>query len=97
VTNENCASSYLFFTASILLALAVSLLFVSGWRNIVAISAGEWRTIGLRYDCAIVTTDWRDPTLDWGDIVAISAGSQHMIALGSNGTIMCVLFCCIIK
>ena len=59
---------------------------------IVAISAGDDHTVGLRSDGTVVAVgDNEDGQCDvsgWSDIVSISAGSEHTVGLRSGGTVV---------
>ena len=63
---------------------------VSGWRNIVAVSA----TVGLKADGTVVAVGDNDDgecdVSDWTDIVAVSAGSSHTVGLKADGTVVAV-------
>ena len=65
---------------------------ISGWSDIMAISAGEFFTLGLKSDGTVVAQgypyDSRVNVGDWTDIIAISAGASHAIALKSDGTVV---------
>lgn len=67
---------------------------VSGWKDIVAISAGDWHTVGLCSDGTVLSTGNYNgntcSTEDWKDIVAISAGTGFTLGLKSDGTVMAV-------
>lgn len=67
---------------------------VSGWRDIVAISAGDSHTVGLKSDGTVVATgsDYYNAcdVSDWQDIVAISAGGNHTTGLKADGTVVAV-------
>ena len=65
---------------------------VSGWRDIVAISAGYKHTVGLHSDGTVVAVGenkcGRCYVSDWRDIVAISAGNNSTVGLHSDGTVV---------
>jgi len=72
---------------------------VSGWRDIVAITAKYNCTFGLKADGTVVTAgktrriiekDWLDiyDLSGWRDIVAISAGHDHVVGLKADGTVV---------
>ncbi len=70
---------------------------VSGWSDIVAISAGSGHTVGLRSDGTVIATNYTGFYLfnvgqcdvsDWSDVVAISAGSDHTVGLKADGTVV---------
>ena len=56
------------------------------------ISAGYYRTVGLKSDNKVVSTgyihDDKPPFKHWNDIVALSAGWEHTIGLKSDGTVV---------
>ena len=66
---------------------------VSGWTDLVAVSAGV-HTVGLRADGTVVAAGLNDNgqcnVSGWTDIVAISAGSQHTVGLRADGTVVAV-------
>lgn len=74
---------------------------VTGWKDIVAIVAGDWHTVGLRSDGTVVATG-NDGTDDfetydnacavdgWTNIVAIAAGSGYTLGLKSDGSVVYV-------
>ena len=73
---------------------------VSEWTDIVAISAGNGYTVGLKADGTVVATKFNDniftyyhdygqcDVASWTDIVAIDAGSRHTVGLKSDGTVV---------
>ena len=68
---------------------------VSDWRDIVAVAAGAWHTVGLKSDGTVVATEYKgyfdDGQCDvfgWTDIVAVAAGSSHTVGLKSDGTVV---------
>ena len=67
---------------------------VSGWRDIVAISAGDGHTVGLKADGTVVAVGdneaGRCDVSGWRDIVAISAGDFHTVGLKADGTAVAV-------
>lgn len=64
---------------------------VSTWKKITAISARCYQTVGLLSDGTVVETGGRYGGADvsmvrnWKDMIAISAGDNHIIALRKNG------------
>ena len=67
---------------------------VSGWKNIVAITACEAYTVGLKADGSVMATGkniYRQCDVsDWKDIVAISAGGTHTVGLKADGSVVAV-------
>ena len=67
---------------------------VSGWLDIVAISAGGDHTVGLKANGTVVAVGDNDDgqcnVSGWQDIVAISAGYYHTVGLKANGTVVAV-------
>ncbi len=67
---------------------------VSGWKDIVAISAGWDRTVGLKADGTVVAVGLDSWGLcnvsDWENIVAISGGILHTVGLKADGTVVAV-------
>ena len=67
---------------------------VSGWRNIVAVSAGSKHTVGLRSDGTVVAAGADNggqcQVSDWKDVVAVSAMESHTVGLRSDGTVVAV-------
>ena len=65
---------------------------VSNWTDMVAISAGEFHTVGLRANGAVVAVgmnmEGECDISDWTDIVAISAGTWSTFGLKVNGTVV---------
>ena len=70
---------------------------VSGWKDIVAVSAGGgllngYYTVGLKADGTVVAVgdnQWGKCNVsDWKDIVAVSAGGLHTVGLKSDGTVV---------
>ena len=68
---------------------------VSGWRDIVAVAAGECHTVGLKADGTVVATEYTGDyyhgqceVSGWRDIVAVSAGYSHTVGLKSDGTVV---------
>ena len=66
--------------------------FVKFWRNITAVSAGDYHSLGLRNDGTVVAVGansegqcWVD---HWKQIKAISAGATHSVGLRYNGTVI---------
>lgn len=69
---------------------------VSSWHDIVAISAGDYNTIGLKSDGTVISTTVTNSMYDagqcdvssWKDIVAISVGNMQTIGLKADGTVV---------
>ena len=64
---------------------------VSGWRDIIAVSAGEFTSLGLKADGTVVSTgnfsqSWK--VSGWRDIIAIDGGDWHSVGLKSDGTVV---------
>lgn len=66
---------------------------VSGWTDIVAISAGSDSTVGLKADGTVVAVGDNEygqcDVSDWTDIVAISV-DDHTVGLKKDGTVVAV-------
>ena len=64
---------------------------VSGWRDIIAVSADN-HTVGLKSDGTVVATGKNKfgqcDVSGWKDIVAISVGGNHTVGLKSDGTVI---------
>lgn len=68
---------------------------VDEWTDIIAISAGDFHTVGLKSDGTVVTTqtgDSAEKISKWTDIVAISAGYGFTLGLKSNGEVVATGF-----
>ena len=67
---------------------------VSGWKNIVAVSATGWHTVGLKSDGTVMAAGsnmYNECDVSgWENIVAISAGGYHTVGLKSDGTVVAV-------
>jgi hypothetical protein len=65
---------------------------LSGWNDIVQVSAHRFTTVGLKSDGTVVAAGRSDDgQLDvsgWRDIIAVSAGWHHTIGLKSDGTVV---------
>ena len=59
-----------------------------GWQDIIAVSAGDSFTIGLKSDGTVVVVGEKWNVDDWRDIIAVSAGRWHIIGLKSDGTVV---------
>ncbi|MCL2217120.1 MAG: hypothetical protein FWB91_08895 [Defluviitaleaceae bacterium] len=62
------------------------------WRDIVAVSAGAYFTVGLRADGTVVGIGRNDfgqrDFTGWTDIRSVSAGTRHTVGLRTNGTLL---------
>lgn len=58
---------------------------VSDWKDVTAVSAGRFHTVGLRRDGTVVASgaDWAHQcrTVGWSDMTAVSAGGGHTVGL----------------
>ena len=67
---------------------------VSGWTDIVAITAGGSHTVGLKKDGTVVAVGRNNygqcEVSNWTDIVAITAGCAHTVGLKKDGTAVAV-------
>ena len=65
---------------------------VNKWRNIIAVSAGPFFTVGLREDGTVVACGKNDygqcNVGKWRDIVKISCGARHTVGLRADGTVV---------
>lgn len=63
---------------------------VSGWNNIVSISAKSVVTIGLKSDGTVVASHQLSniDVSEWSDIVAVAAGERYVIGLKNDGTLV---------
>ena len=65
-----------------------------GWRDIVAIAAGNYHTVGLKADGTVVAVGDNDDRQcnirDWHDIVAIYAQFSSTVGLKADGTVVAV-------
>lgn len=65
---------------------------VQKWRDIVAVSAGNQHTVGLRSDGTVVAAGFNTygecDVSDWSDIVEITAGYCFTAGLKSDGTVV---------
>ena len=65
---------------------------VSGWTDIVAVSASGVHTIGLKSDGTVVACGENKQgqcnVSNWTDIVAVSSRGAHTVGLKSDGTVM---------
>lgn len=67
---------------------------ISGWSNIVAVSAGSMHLVGLKGDGTVVAVGNNDygqcDVGEWEDIVAIATGPVHTVGLKADGTIIAI-------
>ena len=67
---------------------------MSGWKDIVAVSAGGSHTVGLKADGTVVAVGvnyyGQCNVSGWKDIVAVSAGRDHTVGLKADGTVVAV-------
>lgn len=66
---------------------------ISGWKNIIAISAGDSHIVGLKADGTVVTTQQGQSAEEisgWTDIVAVSAGYGFTLGLKVDGSVVAV-------
>lgn len=67
---------------------------VSDWTDIIAVSAGDFHTVGLKADGSVIITNADQATYEeirtWSDVVAISAGYGFTLGLKSDGTVFAV-------
>lgn len=65
---------------------------VDGWRDIVAIAAGDSHTVGLRADGTVFITGKYETNVrlgdEWTNIVAIAAGTDFTLGLRYDGTVL---------
>ena len=65
---------------------------VSSWRNIKAVTAGAFFTVGLRDDGRVVACGRNDhgqcEVRRWRNMVAVSAGPLHTVGLRADGTVV---------
>jgi hypothetical protein len=62
------------------------------WRDMAAVSAGAYFTVGLRNDGTLVGTGRNDfgqrDFTGWREVVSVSAGIRHTVALQADGTVL---------
>ena len=65
---------------------------VSGWTDIISVSANAVHTVGLKSDGTVVAvgrnSDGRCDVSKWNSIVAVSAGRSSTLGLRSDGTVL---------
>lgn len=64
---------------------------ISGWKNLVSVSAGSDHVVGLKPDGTVIATGSNSygecNVSEWKDVVAISSGRDFTLALKNNGTV----------
>ena len=67
---------------------------MSGWSDIIAVSAGDDHTVGLKRDGTVAAVgdndDGQCDVSGWSDIIAVSAGYYHTVGLKRDGTVVAV-------
>ncbi len=67
---------------------------VSGWRDVVAVSAGSLHTLALGADGSVRAAGLASPEpgalATWKDVVAVSAGATHSLGLMADGSVLAV-------
>lgn len=72
---------------------------VGGWREIVAVAAGNAHTgnshtVGLKADGTVLAVGWNKYgqclVAEWSVVVAIAAGCAHTLGLRKDGTVLAV-------
>ena len=73
---------------------------VSGWSDIIAVSAGHYHTVGLKRDGTVVAVGSNENVLGevtgqcdvsgWSDIIAVPAGNAHTVGLKKDGTMVAI-------
>ena len=67
-------------------------LFIPQWKDIIAVSAGDNYTVGVKQDGTVVSRgsneEGRCDVYDWTDIVSISAGLDYTVGLKADGTVV---------
>lgn len=70
---------------------------VANWKDIIAVSASDARTIGLQSNGKVVATKYtgnpsgytgKCDVSDWTNVVEISAGPSHTVGLKADGTVV---------
>ncbi|MFQ8837636.1 MAG: hypothetical protein ACLR8L_07105 [Oscillospiraceae bacterium] len=65
---------------------------MSGWRDIVAVAAGVFHTVGLKSDGTVVAVGYKEDgqcdVSGWRDIVAVAVGGFHTVGLKADGTVV---------
>ena len=87
---------WLYLIAGILYAVAAVLIITAKpWKkDIIAVAAGSFHTVGLKSDGTVVAVgdnvDGLCDVEDWTDIVDIASGGYHTVGLKSDGTVVAV-------
>lgn len=66
---------------------------VSEWRNLVQVVGGAYFSAGLRADgtvCVATSQGNYTPAEGWSQIIALSAGHEHLVGLRSDGALLTV-------
>ena len=67
---------------------------VSGWTNIVAVTAGERCTVGIKADGSVVAMGDNSvgqcDVSDWTDIVDVATSGHHTVGLKADGSVVAV-------
>ena len=67
---------------------------VSGWRDIVAIAAGNYHTLGVKADGTVVAVGNNEHgqcnVAGWRNVVAVAGGYGHTVGLKADGTVVAV-------
>ena len=67
---------------------------VNNWKDIIAISAGNRHSIGLKSDGTVVAIgdneDDQCSVDEWSDIVAVSTGNGHTVGMKADGSVVAV-------
>ncbi|MCL2202458.1 MAG: hypothetical protein FWB88_00765 [Defluviitaleaceae bacterium] len=62
------------------------------WRDMAAVAAGAYFTVGLRKDGTLVGTGCNEfkqrDFLGWREVAQVSAGARHTVALRADGTVL---------
>ena len=70
---------------------------VENWKDIIAVSASDARTIGLKSNGKVIATKFTGKSTlnpgkwdvsDWANIVEVSAGPSHTVGLRADGTVV---------
>jgi alpha-tubulin suppressor-like RCC1 family protein len=65
---------------------------VQSWREVTALSCGDWHSAGVRADGSALAAGnnrrGQCAVEGWRDIVAVAAGSTHTLGLRADGTVL---------